>query len=184
MNNQKGFALIVIFLLVVALFAGGIFIWQRSEGAEDDVAGENVTTEKEEIPVVVKQSGGAAMLIAECADQSYVAEIADYIIEGIVDKVESKWNEEKTSIFTYADLSIENYLKGIPFATAKLQIITPGGIVGEISQWVEEQPIFSQGKAVRIYLQETNGVFSIVCGGSGISEAKDGIWEPGVGEIK
>ena len=94
----------------------------------------------------------------------------DYIIEGTVEKVESKWNEEKTSIFTYTDLLIENYVKGIPFESNELQIITSGGTVGEISQWVEDQPIFYQGKRVRIYLEKTNGEFSIVCAQFGIEE--------------
>lgn len=178
MNNQKGIALMVIVLILAALLVLGFFTWQRLEGTK-----EGAKIEKEETTIVVKQSGGAAMLIAECADQSYIAEIADYIIEGTVEKVESKWNEEKTSIFTYTELSIEKYIKGTPLA-AKLQIITPGGTVGEVSQLVEDEPIFNQGKAVRISLQETNGVFSIVCGDSGISEVGDGILEPGVDEIK
>ena len=110
------------------------------------------------------------VLPMECGDKNYISNAADHIIEGPVEKVESKWNEEKTSIFTYSDLLIENYVKGTPFESNKLQIITPGGTVGEISQWVEDQPIFHQGKRVRIYLEETNGEFSIVCAQFGIEE--------------
>jgi hypothetical protein len=120
--------------------------------------------------VIVKQSGGAGMLIKECTDKSYITQTADYIVEGTVEKVESKWNEERTGIFTYTDLRIENYVKGAPFAGNELQIVTPGGTVGEVSQWVEDQPIFHEGKKVRIYFQEVSGEYVIVCGQFGVEE--------------
>jgi hypothetical protein len=120
--------------------------------------------------IIVKQSGGAGMLISECSDKSYITETADYIVEGTVERVESRWNEGRTGIFTYTDLSIENYVKGAPFAENTLQIVTPGGTVGEITQWVEDQPIFHEGKKVRIYFEEVSGEFSIVCGQFGVEE--------------
>lgn len=120
--------------------------------------------------VIVKQSGGTGLLSGECGDKTYMSSIADYIIEGTVGKVESKWNEERTSISTYTDLSIEKYVKGTPFTGGELQIVTPGGTVGESGQWVEDQPIFHQGKKVRIYFREANGEFSIVCAQLGIEE--------------
>ena len=127
------------------------------------------TTERQG-QIIVKQSGGAGMLIAECGDKNYIILTADYIIEGTVEEVESRWNEEKTSILTYTDLSIQKYVKGTPFAENKLQIVTPGGTVGGNSQWVEDQPIFHQGKEVRIYFQERDGEFSIVCAQFGVEE--------------
>ncbi len=133
-------------------------------------SGESTVVPSPEGQIVVKQSGGAAMLIAECADEAYRAEKADYIIEGTVEKVESRWNEDKTNIFTYTDLQIEKFVKGKPFAENKLKIVTPGGTVGEISQWVEDQPIFHEGKGVRIYFEEVNGEFFIVCGQFGVEE--------------
>ena len=120
--------------------------------------------------VVVKQTGGAGALIAECKDRQYIVSTADYIVEGTVRRVESKWNEEKTSILTYTDLSLENYVKGTPFAQDSLQIITPGGTVGDITQVVEDQPIFHEGKTVRIYFQEIDGEFHIVCAQFGVEE--------------
>jgi len=120
--------------------------------------------------IVVKQSGGAGILVKECADKSYITQTADYIIEGTVGKVESRWNQERTGIFTYTELTIEKYVKGAPFAENKIQIVTPGGTVGEISQWVEDQPIFHEGKKVRIYFEEVNGEFFIICGQFGVEE--------------
>lgn len=118
--------------------------------------------------IIIKQSGGAAALLAECVDRNYISNISDYIIEGTVEKVESNWKEG--SIFTYSDIRIEKYIKGDRFAENKLQIVTSGGTVGEISQGVEDQPIFHEGKKIRIYLQETDKEFSIVCAYGGVEE--------------
>ena len=121
-------------------------------------------------PVVVKQSGGAGLLIAECQDKQYIISTADYIVEGMVEGVESNWNEDKSAIFTRTNLLIEKYVKGVPFAENELQIVTPGGTVGDITQLVEDQPIFHEGKRVRIYFQEVDGEFHIVCAQFGVEE--------------
>ena len=157
MRNKK--LLYGILVPVLAIVGIGLFILSRP-----------TTTPTPEGPIIVKQSGGAGLLIAECANKSYITETADYIIEGTVEKVESKWNEERTSIFTHTDLRIEKYVKGTPFPEDKLQIITTGGTVGEITQVVEDQVIFHEGKKVRIYFQKTNGEFSIVCAYFGVEE--------------
>lgn len=157
MKNKKllyGFLVVVVAIVGISLF----MLFKYS------------TTPKPEGKITVKQSGSAELLIAECANKSYITEMADYIIEGTIEKVESKWNEEINYIFTYAEIRIEKYVKGTPFTENKLQIITPGGTVGGISQWVEDQPIFHEGKKVRIYFQETNGEFSIVCAQMGAEE--------------
>lgn len=120
-------------------------------------------------PITVNQSGGAASLIAECADRNYISNTANYIIEGTVKKVESRM-EEGGNVFTYTDLAVEKYVKGAPFGDNMLQIVTPGGTVGDIGQWVEDQPIFHEGKKVRIYFIKTNGQFSIVCAQFGVEE--------------
>jgi hypothetical protein len=121
-------------------------------------------------PVVVKQSGGAGLLIAACQDKQYIISTADYIVEGVVEKVESNWNGDKSAIFTHTNLSIEKYVKGAPFAENELQIVTPGGTVGDITQVVEDQPIFHEGKRVRIYFQEVDGEFHIICAQFGVEE--------------
>ena len=158
MKNKK--VLYGILVIVIAILGIGLFLYLS----------ESVITPSPEGQIIVKQSGGAGLLIAECSNKSYITEAADYIIEGTVEKVESKWDEKRTSIFTYTDLRIEKYIKGTPFKEDKLQIVTPGGTVGEIGQWVEDQPIFYEGKRVRIYFQKTNGEFSIVCAQMGVEE--------------
>jgi len=157
-NREITYAALIVFILAILLI--GLFACLNKPTVAPPPGGQ----------VIVKQSGGAGMLIAECADKSYITQTADYIIEGTVEKVESRWNEEGTGIFTYTELAIEKYVKGAPFAENKLQIVTPGGTVGEISQWVEDQPIFHEGKAVRIYFEEVSGEFLIICGQFGVEE--------------
>jgi len=157
-NKNDIYAVLTVFILAIPLI--GLFACLNEPTEAPPSGGQ----------VIVKQSGGAGMLIAECADKSYITQTADYIIEGTVEKVESRWNQEETGIFTYTELAIEKYVKGAPFAQNNIQIVTPGGTVGEISQWVEDQPIFHEGKKVRIYFGEVNGEFIIVCGQFGVEE--------------
>lgn len=157
MANKKLFpGILIVILIVVGI---GLFIFIKPAAT---------STSKEEI--IVKQSGGAGMLIAECADKNYITEAADYIIEGLIEKVESKWNKERTSIYTYTSLVIESYIKGTPFTEDEIQIVTLGGTVEEISLWVEDQPIFHEGKRVRVYFEKEGEEFSIVCAQMGVEE--------------
>ena len=159
MNNREISSVLLMVFILAILIVGSFGCLNKPAGVPSPGG-----------QVIVKQSGGAGMLIRECSDKSYITQTADYIVEGMVEKVESRWNEERTGIFTYTDLIIENYVKGTPFAENTLQIVTPGGTVGEITQAVEDQPIFHEGKKVRIYFQEVSGEFSIVCGQLGVEE--------------
>ncbi len=115
--------------------------------------------------IIVKHSGGQSMLITECADPSYVEDTSDYIIEGELEQVESKWNTERNFIYTYSDFKIEKYIKGSQLEYNNIQIITEGGCVEGICQGGEHSPIMDTGKK-RLYLTETNGEFRIHgCGG-------------------
>jgi len=122
--------------------------------------------------IIVKQSGGMAIMSADCANQSYLTKNADFIVAGTIENVETKWNDDKTKIFTYSYLAINDYKKGDSIEGNKLQIITPGGCIGDFCEWVEDQPIFHKGKNVMIYLKKTNGELSIVCGSFGVEEIK------------
>ncbi|MFH1222475.1 MAG: hypothetical protein V1492_05315 [Candidatus Micrarchaeota archaeon] len=123
-------------------------------------------------PITVRQAGGSAMLIAECANRSYITNTAAYIIEGTVGNVETRWNDGNTSIVTYSSIAIDKYLKGT-LPGNKILMETSGGCVGGVCQAMEDQPTFHEGKKVRIYLQETNGSFSIVCAQFGVEEIKN-----------
>jgi len=141
-------------IVAIAIVGISISIWSTSSDGQ----------------IIVRQSGGAGSLIEECGNRSYITETADYIIEGTIEHVESKWDEAHTNIFTYTDLHIETYVKGTPFQDDTLQIVTPGGTVDDLTSSVEDQPIFHEGKSVRIYFVEENGEFSIFCSQMGVEE--------------
>lgn len=158
MKKGRNLLTISALLVMISFVGGSLSCSNQSDGTST------------EGKITVQQSGGAAKLIAECGDRAYVTESADYIVEGTVEKVESQWNEFRTSIYTYTDFRISHYVKGTPFAQNMIQIVTPGGTVGDIAQAVEDQPIFHEGKKVRIYLEEINGRYVIVCGPMGVEE--------------
>ncbi len=134
------------------------------------------------LALVLLIGNAEAILLPECFDRNYVTSIADYIVEGTVEKVESKLVEEEAGfsgwlVYTYNDLKIEKYAKGNPLSENKVQIVTAGGTAGGMNVWAEDQPIFHEGTKVRAYLQEEYGEFSTVCGDRGV-EKIDGSFEP------
>lgn len=115
--------------------------------------------------VIVKQSGGQSMLIAECKDLSYVENTSDYIVEGKIEKAESRWNTEHNSIYTYSDFTIEKYVKDKQLKYDKIQIVTGGGCVAGMCQGAEDSPVMGTGKK-RLYLTGAGGELMIHgCGG-------------------
>ncbi len=127
------------------------------------------------IILIVLSMDGLAIVSSDCGDINYVSGAADYIVEGKVEKVESKLVEEKSgfngqSVFTYNTLTIEKYVKGNPLKENRVQIVTIGGTAGGISVWAEDEPTFIEGTTVRVYLRETTGNFSLVCAEYGVEE--------------
>ncbi len=171
-KNKKIIILIIgIIVILVLVIVGGLVIYQRL--IPKTTPQQPILLPEEESIIKVKQSGAAMALSSECQSKNFISSAANYIIEGKIENVESKWNKEKTNIFTYSKLTIEIYLKGAPFNQKKLEIITDGGCVEDICQGVEDQPIFHQGKKVRIYFEKSNEKFSIVCAQMGVEEVNE-----------
>jgi hypothetical protein len=122
------------------------------------------------LTILLLISNAAAVLSQECGDRDFIINTSSHIVEGTVEKVESKWSEGNTSIYTYTNISIEKYVKGVPISGNKVQIRTYGGVIGDVVQWGEDEPVFREGKKVRLYLQENNGEFSVVCAEFGVEE--------------
>jgi len=121
----------------------------------------------------IQGSGGFAMLPQECTLETYKTEQASYIIQGSVTKVESKAGENGL-ISTYSDIKVEKYIKGEPISgKTYLQIVTPGGSANGRTQAVEDQPIFTDGKRVKIYLKDIDGELMILCGVLGVAEVDE-----------
>jgi hypothetical protein len=76
---------------------------------------------------------------------------ADLIVVGRVTGEESKWSEPKKNIYTYAYISIEEYIKG--FSLDKdITIRCLGGTVGDIVSAVPGMASFEKGERVVVFL--------------------------------
>jgi len=108
-------------------------------------------------------SNGCASLIGECADKEYLGNQASNIIEGTVKSVKSNGGHYDNEIL------VEKYIKGDTIAGDKVMIQTEGGP----GMWVEDEPIFSVGERVKLYLEKTDSGFSIVCRAAGVETLGD-----------
>ena len=118
--------------------------------------------------IIVKNSGGSAMLSAECGDKSYLNDEADVIVIVNVERIETRQEDQ---IYTYSITNVESIEKG-NLGSDLLTIKTPGGCIGTTCTAVEDGPIFHENKSVRIYLKQTGNEFSIICGIMGVEELR------------
>ena len=93
----------------------------------------------------------ASALMVELSP-SYLAGQSDAIATGTVISVESRWDEGGTAIETVVSFSVDRTLAGrLPESPV---LVVPGGTVDEITQWVEDVPVFLPGENVGLFLRE------------------------------
>jgi len=80
---------------------------------------------------------------------------ADFILIGKVKDMESRWNKEKTLIYTYVTVSVTKYIKRILEMEEPKEITVkiPGGEVGDIALKVSDTPEFMEGEEVFLFLR-------------------------------
>ncbi|MCK4529404.1 eight-cysteine-cluster domain-containing protein [candidate division WOR-3 bacterium] len=167
-NKKLLFGILVIVIVAIA----GVSLFYHLNNGEFTIAwkspfikgGEDwqpaVDKTKEKINVGIE----AGPIARECYNKSYLIETADYIIEGTIEKVEEKRDME-TGIYSYAYLTIEDYIKGKPLPANKLQI--------NVSVRAPYNFTSYEGKKVRIYLRRwSKGDIRIFCGNYGVEEIK------------
>ncbi len=89
---------------------------------------------------------------------------ADSILIGKVRKIESRWNEEKTLIYTYVTISVKQHTKTLSGVGEVQEIIVRvrGGEVGDIGLKVSDTPQFREGEQVFLFLKrEKLPLFSV-----------------------
>ncbi len=91
---------------------------------------------------------------------------ADSILIGKVEKIESRWNEEKTLIYTYVTISVSQYTKALSSANQFEEIIVKvrGGEVGDIGLRVSDTPEFRVGEEVFLFLKREEVSTFLVAG--------------------
>jgi hypothetical protein len=80
---------------------------------------------------------------------------AELIVTGDVENTESQWTPDKKSIMTTAVISINEIIKGKP-VEKKIQVIYPGGEVGDTGMKVSDEVILNKGERVLLYLAPEN----------------------------
>jgi len=96
--------------------------------------------------------GSALMIEMSIEELTYEA---DAILTGRVKDMESRWNEEKTLIYTYVTVSVTEYIEMIPEIEELKEVIVKvrGGEVGDIGVKVSDTPEFMRGEEVFLFLR-------------------------------
>ncbi|MFT4539792.1 MAG: hypothetical protein ACI835_002241 [Planctomycetota bacterium] len=76
--------------------------------------------------------------------------ISDEVVSGRVTRVESRWTDDHSQIFTYVTLDRVASHKGA--ATGEVTLIQLGGTVGDWSMTVSGAPVFTTGEEVVVFL--------------------------------
>ena len=93
--------------------------------------------------------------------------VAEHVLIGKVKNMESRWNDDRTSIYSYVTISVENWLTKSR-GDEEITIKYVGGEVGDIGCWVSDQPHFSIDERVKVFLKlEETGEFTVAGGGQG-----------------
>lgn len=93
-------------------------------------------------------AAGTSML---SADVSGLSRDADAVVRGKVQRVESRWNGDRTRIFTDVEIQVDEALKGEAGAT--VLVTQPGGQVGDIGQKVSGLAAFEPREEVVVFLK-------------------------------
>jgi len=93
----------------------------------------------------------ASAMIVRVSLDDMVQQSAD-IVQGRVISRESRWNDDHTAIVTNIRVAVDESWAGKSSAGKTLTIQTLGGVVGEIGEVVEHQPVFGATEEVVLFL--------------------------------
>ena len=100
-------------------------------------------------------------------DSINLMEKASYILVGKVENIESHWDEERNSIYTYIKVYVEERIKGT-IQDKYVVIKHRGGEVGNIGLRVSGEPHFLLGEKIKVFLKlEERGEFTVLGGWEG-----------------
>lgn len=92
---------------------------------------------------------------------------AGRILVGTVVGLKSEWNNERTLIYTYVTVAVEDHIKGAP-DQMEVTVMVPGGQVGDVGVSVSGVPEFSKGEKLMLFLEgDEAGVFHVLGGFQG-----------------
>lgn len=102
------------------------------------------------------------------SELKYLSKGADLILTGKVIQQNSKWNEDRSRIYTNATIQVEEYLKGINNG-GSVVITYPGGEVGDVGELYSHMPRFQDNEEVLVFLkkEEKNTGYKVFSGENG-----------------
>jgi len=92
-----------------------------------------------------------------------LADLANQVVIGKVAQMKSQWNNNRTMIYSYVKITVEQVLKGAYQTEVTARCL--GGEVEDIGIGVSSEPTFNVGERVKLYLKfEETGNFALVGG--------------------
>jgi hypothetical protein len=103
------------------------------------------------LPLLLFAVGNAfASVVMRLSDEQLTAS-ADVIVSGQVIRIQSMWNPEHTSIYSYITVSVEEHLAG-GLNTSEISFRELGGQVDGTRAWINGAPSFRTGEDVLLFL--------------------------------
>lgn len=93
------------------------------------------------------------------ADVPRLTRSSDVIVRGTVVRVQARLSGDGARIFTEAELAVAEALKGAPGPS--LIASQPGGVVGEVGQWVDGVATFREGDEVVLFLERRGPHYTV-----------------------
>jgi hypothetical protein len=85
---------------------------------------------------------------------------ADSVVIGSIDSVESRWNDDRTLIQTFATVSVEQNVAKAPVGST-ITLVIDGGTVDGITLWVDDTPVLLPGEQIGVALRsQDSGLYA------------------------
>ena len=120
-----------------------------------------------------------AMLASDCLDEAKRFAMADYVVDAVVENIESRCNEREDT-FTVIELKIQNYIKGNPLENDRLRLLLGSVCCQGACKRNSEEPSINSikiGMKVKVYAVRIKDGFWLVCGSLGFIDIKSQLQE-------
>jgi hypothetical protein len=84
-------------------------------------------------------------------DVPTVTKAADVVVLGVVRQSVPRWTRDRTRIITDTEIEVAETWKGA--SRARIVVMQPGGVVGDVGQKVEGVATFAEGERVVLFLE-------------------------------
>ncbi len=108
-----------------------------------------------------------------------LARASDAVVRGRVERRESRWSTDGMRIHTLVTVQVSAVWRGS--APGRVVVVTPGGEVGDVGQWVDAAPSFADGEEVVVFLaRRPSGDFEVRGMRQGKFRVEGGVARPGL----